>query len=132
MLIQKPIIKTAMLIATVLLFQNCDLEGTCYNQLAVPVIRLEMQDSVPINAVTNIDIVYVTYSNCSKLNQVVTSWVADTMSIYVVADYEGCECPNYLPDSIAHISYKPTAARNYILRAFKYDGTILQDTLKSY
>jgi len=132
MVIRNPIIKTLLVIATVLLFHSCDLEGTCYNQLAVPVIRLEMPDSVPVNTVTHVDIVYVTYSNCSKLNQVVTSWVADTMSIYVVADYEGCECPDYLPDSIAQISYKPTAVRNYILRAFKYDGTILQDTLKAY
>jgi hypothetical protein len=129
---QKFILSIIAVLSIVILEQSCSLDGTCFNQLEVPIKRLEIPDSVAKDSMATIKVIYVTYSNCSKLNNVSTPWEADTMSIHIIADYEGCECPEYLPDSIAIISYKPTAIRNYILRAIKYDGTILQDTLKVY
>jgi hypothetical protein len=122
----------AVLIGITAILNNCKLEGDCFNQLEVPVVRIELPDSVAKDSAATIIVIYATYSNCSKLNTIYTPWNADTMSIHVIADYQGCTCPDNLPDSIATIKYKPSAVRNYILRAIKYDGTILQDTLKVY
>ncbi|MFA6401862.1 MAG: hypothetical protein WCX31_09590 [Salinivirgaceae bacterium] len=122
----------AVLIGITAIMNNCKLEGDCFNQLEVPVMRFELPDSIAKDSTAIIKVIYATYSNCSKLNTIYTPWNADTMSIHVIADYQGCTCPDNLPDSIATFSFKPTAARNYILRAIKYDDTILQDTLKVY
>ncbi len=122
----------SVLVGITLILNNCKLEGDCFNQLEVPVMRLEIPDSIAKDSTAIIKVIYATYSNCSKLNTITTPCNADTMSIHVIADYDGCTCPDILPDSIATIKYKPSAVRNYILRAIKYDGTILQDTLKVY
>lgn len=114
------------------LFSQCSLEGNCYQQLEVPVIRFEMPDSIPLDSTATIKVVYVTYSGCSKLNGLQAHLQGDTISLHVIADYDGCVCPDYLPDSIATYHFIPGAARNYIFRAWKYNNTILQDTLKVY
>ncbi|MGD9994970.1 MAG: hypothetical protein AB7S69_16845 [Salinivirgaceae bacterium] len=120
-----------LFLATVSLTQ-CSLDGSCYQQMEVPVIRFEMPDSIPLDSTATIQVVYVTYSGCSKLNDLQAYLHGDTISIHVIADYEGCICPTYLPDSIATYDFDPPAARSYIFRAWKFDNTILQDTLLVY
>ncbi|HAM97488.1 MAG TPA: hypothetical protein DCQ26_02650 [Marinilabiliales bacterium] len=115
-----------------ILAQSCSLDGTCYNQLEVPVKRFEMPDSVAKDSVAIIKVVYLVYNNCSKLNNVYKPSEGDTISVHIVADYNGCTCPDVLPDSVATIGFTPKAVRDYIFRAIKYDNTILQDTLKVY
>ncbi len=120
------------LISLLFLTQSCSLEGTCSNQLEVPVKRFEMPDSVAKDSFAIIKVVYMVYSNCSQLNKVYTPSEGDTISVHVVADYNGCTCPDELADSVAIIEFPAAAVRNYIFRAIKYDNTILQDTLKVY
>ncbi|PKP08779.1 MAG: hypothetical protein CVU09_14600 [Bacteroidetes bacterium HGW-Bacteroidetes-4] len=120
-----------LLLATVL-FSQCSLDANCYQQMEVPVIRFEMPDSIPLDSTATIQVVYVTYGPCSILNDLKVYQLADTLSIHVMADYDGCDCPGVIPDSVVTYQFVPTAARNYIFRAWKYNNTILQDTLLVY
>ncbi|MGE4288839.1 MAG: hypothetical protein AB7E36_09130 [Salinivirgaceae bacterium] len=121
-----------VLLFAVVLFSQCSLDANCYQQIEVPVIRFEMPDSIPLDSSAVIQVVYVTYSSCSKLNDLTVYQLADTLSIHVIADYDGCDCPGVTPDSVATYKFVPAAARNYIFRAWKFNNTILQDTLKVY
>ena len=111
---------------------NCSLDDDCFHQTEVPVIRIEMPDSVPVDSSVQIDIVYVTYSNCSKLNNLLDLSEADTITFRVIADYINCDCPEALPDSVVTYTFKPTVKREFIFKAYKYDSTIIQDTLRVY
>ncbi len=111
---------------------QCSVDGSCYQQMEVPVIRFEMPDSIPLDSTATIQVVYVTYSPCSKLNNLKVYQQADTLSIHVIADYDGCDCTGVIPDSVVTYKFVPAAARNYIFRAWKFDNTILQDTLLVY
>ncbi len=111
---------------------GCNLDGECYNQVEVPVIRFEMPDSIPVDSSIQIGVVYVTYSNCSKLFSLLDNSSADTIFFNVIAEYEGCSCPETLPDSIAWYDFKSSTKRSYVFMGIKYDNTILCDTLKVY
>lgn len=123
---------TFLAILGVVLFTNCSLDGECYNQLEVPIIRFEMPDSVLVGSTTEINVVFVTYSNCSQFNGLYEASSGDTISLHVIADYVGCTCPEELPDSTVVYKFTAAAVRNYIFRAWKYDNTVLQDTLVVY
>ena len=116
----------------VLAANSCNLDGECINQREVPIIRFEIPDSVPADSLIDINVIYVTYSNCSKLNSLQDFYLADTITLRVIADYNGCTCPETLPDSVVAYNFKSSAKRNYIFRGIKYDNTILQDTLRVY
>ena len=120
-----------LFLATVTLTQ-CSLDGSCYQQMEVPVIRFEMPDSISLDSTAAIHVVYVTYSPCSKLSSLKVYQQADTLSIHVIADYDGCDCSGIIPDSVVTYQFVPAAERNYIFRAWKFDNTILQDTLLVY
>ena len=111
---------------------SCSLDSDCVNQTEVPLIRFEMPDSVPADSLIDIKVVYVTYSNCSKLNSLQDFYTGDTITLRVIADYIGCTCPDALPDSVVSYSFKSSVKRNYVFRGLKYDNTILQDTLLVY
>ena len=113
-------------------FSHCSLDDDCFYQIEVPVIRLEMPDSVAVDSSVQIDIVYVTYSNCSRLNNLLDLSEVDTITFRVIADYVDCDCPETLPDSVVSYTFKSTVKRDYIFKAFKYDNTLIQDTLKVY
>jgi hypothetical protein len=121
-----------VLLFAAILFSQCSLDTSCYQQMEVPVIRFEMPDSIPLDSTATIQVVYVTYSPCSKLNDLKVYQLADTLSIHVIADYDGCDCSGVIPDSVVTYQFAPTAARNYIFRAWKFNNTILQDTLLVY
>ncbi len=111
---------------------SCSLDAECINQREVPIIRFEMPDSLPVDSLIDINVIYVTYSNCSKLNSLQDFYLADTITLRVIADYNGCTCPETLPDSVVAYYFKSSVKRNYIFRGIKYDNTILQDTLRVY
>lgn len=116
----------------VIIFSQCSLDDECFYQTEVPVIRLDMPDSIPVDSLAKIDIIYVTYSNCSKLNSLEDYMYGDTITFRVIADYIDCDCPETLPDSIVSYTFKSSVKRDYIFTAYKYDNTIIIDTLKVY
>lgn len=113
-------------------FSHCTLDNDCFYQTEVPVIRLEIPDSAAVDSSVKIDIVYVTYSNCSRLNNLLDLSEVDTITFRVIADYVDCDCPDNLPDSVVSYTFKSTVKRDYIFKALKYDNTLIQDTLKVY
>ena len=115
-----------------LIFSKCSLDSSCYQQYEVPVIRLELPDSAAINTEINAKITYINYNTCQKLSFTNSVTDADTISVHVICFIEDCNCPDVIPDSTATFNFTGKAERTYYFRMWKYDNTILQDSIVVY
>lgn len=113
-------------------FNHCNLDGTCYQQYEVPVIRFELPDSAPVNTKIETNVTYVNYNNCQKFDMMLDATSEDTISVHVICFVEDCNCQDRIPDSIASYSFTRKAAGTYYLRMVKYDKTILEDSIIVY
>jgi len=113
-------------------FNRCKLDSSCYQQYEVPVIRLELPDSAEVNTAAEATVTYVNYSNCQKFYVTTSVADGDTISAHILCYIEDCDCPNVQPDSITTFSFTGKVAGKYFFRMWKYDNTILQDSLIVY
>ena len=119
-------------LVALLTFNRCNLDGSCYQQYEVPVFRLELPDLAPVNTKIEGKAIYVNYNDCQIFNNTSTVTEGDTMSIHVICFIKDCSCPETLPDSIAAFNFTGKVAGTYYFRMWKFDNTILQDSVVFY